>query len=336
MIYKASITLLLFLFTASAVSAAGEPNWVKNQSVTDDNAFISATGAADSLEQAKNRALANLSKIFEARINASTVSQIDTQVNIENLKEKFTRKSQLSQNIHVQSDIVIKGAEISEIWHDEKLRLYHALAVLNRAHAKNNLYDEIMRIDAETRVLLARSDLDQDIFQSITSLDKAIQLQEQRLSLQQMLKIIDIHGLGDVSEWNLQELRIRQNEKLHQLTISAVVENDDEGQLRKILVAAMGNAGFPAVDNASVVLQADLNVNDLGLQQGWYWLRARLDLQLLKNNTVIGSREFLFKVSALNHNDTKSRLMTLIRNRLNKDLHDTVLQLSSGAGARNQ
>lgn len=330
MITKASILQLFFLFYVSAVNASDEPNWVSDQSFADDNAFISATGTADTLEQAKNRALANLSKIFEARINESTVSKVDTHVNVENFKEQFSRKSHLSQNVHIHSDVVIKGAEIRKIWHDKKLQQYHALAALNRVQAKNNIYDEIMRIDAETSVLLTRSDQTSDIFQSLALLDQAIVLQEQRLPLQQMLKIIDTRGLGDTAEWNLQELKIRQNEKLHKLNISALVENDVDGQLKKILVAAMGNAGFPAVDNAGVVLHAVLDINDLGLQQGWYWLRARLDLQLVKSNTVMGGREFLFKVSALNRDDTKSRLMTLIRNKLNNELHATVLQLSAG------
>lgn len=322
--------LLLPLF---AVQADTAPDWVTNQSRGNPEVFLSATGIADNPELAKDRALGNLAKIFEAQISDISSRQTATSVNIEMGVETLEQAHQLTQRVQVKSDMVIRGAVISEIWHDPVLQLYHALAELNRVQAKNNLYDEIMQLDADTRALLKQQKSSPHRLQRIAYINRAIELQQQRQGLQRMLKIVDRHGRGDEPPWRLSELKLLLEQQLQDLSVSLhIVSEDVSGKLEKTLLSAMLNAGIRASADGDYQLVAELDVNDLGLQQGWYWQRAVLELQLKQAGQVLGSQFLHFKVAALQQAQLERRLLLMIRQRLDDELYASLLGLASPGG----
>lgn len=325
---------LLFMFCLLsplfAVQADKAPHWVNNQGRVDGDGFLSATGTAANIELAKDRALGNLAKIFQARISDSTSRQSSTHVNIALGEETLAQNHQLTQRVQVKSDVVIKGAVISEVWHDPSLQLYHALAELDRVQAKNSLYHEMLQLDEQTAVLLKQQQSSQDKLQRISYINQAIELQQHRQSLQSMLKIIDRHGLGDESRWNLAELKLLLGQQLQALSLSlSIVNSDDAGRLEKTLLSAMGNAGFSASSQGDYQLQAQLDVNDLGLNQGWYWQRAVLELQLKQGKQVLGSESFRFKVAALQQAELERRLLSMISHKLDNELYATLVGFAS-------
>ncbi len=319
--------VLLFALPAQADRA---PDWVSQQGRDNGERVLSATGTAANIELAKDRALGNLAKIFEAQISDVTSRQSATQVRIEMGEETLEQDHQLTQRVQIKSDVVIKGAVISEIWHDQSLQLYHALAELDRVQAKNSLYDEILQLDEQTGVLLKQQQTSQDRLQRISYINQAIELQQQRQVLQSMLKIVDRHGLGDQSPWSLPELNLLLEQQLQDLSLSLVIANDEaSGKLENTLLSAMANAGFSAGAQGDYQLEAQLDVNDLGFQQGWYWQRAVLELQLKQGKRLLGSQSFRFKVAALQQTELEQRLLSMISKRLNNELYTSVLGFAS-------
>ncbi len=328
--------LLTGLFLVSAcVSAGPKPDWVEGDAGFYPNSeYMTATGSASNAELAKNRALANLSKIFETHVKEISTTKIDTQVSLRNGSESVSKNTHLAQQIQVRTDKIIKGARIAETWKDKTVFTYHSLAVLDRAQAGNNIKTEMSRLDSETKVMLDRSQSQKDILLSLSALDKAVNLQNQRLTLQKMLKVIDTRGKGKPSNWNLAELSNRLESKLQTLRMGAKVENDPIGKLDQALKSAMGNAGFPARNNSTQFsLVASLDVQDLGFRQGWYWLRGKLTMKLVEaNGKVRGRKQWLLKVSALQQNDAQSRLMTQASKKLNADLKNAILEFATSSG----
>jgi len=328
------IKTLLIIFSpwllAFNVQADTAPDWVQNQRRDNGQRVLSATGTASNIELARDRALANLAKIFQAQISDVTSRQSATQVRIALGEESIEQAHQLTQRVQIKSDVVIKGAVISEVWHDQSLQLYHALAELNRVQAKNNLYDEMLQLDEQSRVLLKQQQLTNDRLQRVSYINQAIELQQQRQTLQSMLKIIDLHGLGDEAPWNMSELNLLLEQALQGLSLSLVIAGDTASvKLEKTLLSAMANAGFSAREQGDYKLEAQLDVNDLGLQQGWYWQRAVLDLQLKQGARVLGSQSFRFKVAALQQAELGRRLQSMISQKLNNELYVTVLGFAS-------
>lgn len=321
------------LLSMALVVADDKPGWIESDPGEFPNdQYLTATGSAGKLEVAKDRALANLVKIIELHISESSTTRSDIEVQIKQGDETFSKSHQLSEQISIQTDKVINGARIVASWEDEETRVFHALAVLDRQQAANNIRHEMQRLDDETETELKHAESVSDSLLSMSALDKALLMQQQRLSLQDTLKVIDRNGRGHPAEWNLAELRGRLEQKLQQLKISTAVDHDPMGELERLLKSAMGNAGFPATDETpDFVLVTSLDVQDLGLREGWYWLRAKLTLSMIQaNGKIRGSQEWPLKVSALQRNDAESRLMTQVSRTLNLQLKSAIIAFATG------
>jgi len=320
-------------FIASAVSAEPKPDWVEGDAGFYPNGqYLTATGSASKAELAKDRALANLSKIFEAHIKELSTTKSDTDVSIKDGDESYAKKIHLAQQIQVSTDKIINGARIAETWKDSTVFTYHALAVLERAQAGNNIKTEMSRLDSETQVELERSRSQSDALLSMSALDAAVALQRERHTLQNTLKVIDTRGKGSPAQWSLADLTGQLESKLQSLSIGTAVDNDPIGKLNQSLKAAMGNAGFPAANGpAEYTLVANLDVQDLGFRQGWYWLRGKLSVKMVAaNGKVRGRKQWPLKVSALQHNDAESRLVTQVSKKLNAEVKSAVLEFATG------
>lgn len=323
--------LLFILLSSYASLSLAQPDWVEGMPEDyPDDRYLTASASASTMQRAKDRALANLSKVFEARVDEISTTRSNTAVNIVDGQESFTRHHKLNQQIRVSTDKILHGARIADTYKDD-LFVYHALAVLDRSQAANNLKHEIERIDEHTATELQRSRSASDPLQVIASLDAAISKQNERYAFQKMLKVVDRSGVGQPSEWNLAEIKARLEDALANLRFSAAIDQDPIGKLDSMLLSAMGNAGFPALSNGGdYVLVASLSVQDLGLRQGWYWLRGKLDLKLIeKDGKVRGRKQWPLKVSALQQNDAESRLQTQISEKLDDELRDTIIEFAT-------
>ena len=318
---------------AGVKSGGARPDWVDGDAGFYPNAqYLVASGSASKAELAKDRALGNLSKIFETKIRENSTTRSDTRVNVRDGKESYSKDQRLAQNINIQTDKVIKGARIAETWLDKPVLTYHALAVLDRQQAGNNMRQEMQRLDEETEVELGRSRAQSDPLLAMAALNRALMLQQERQALQNSLKVIDLRGQGQPAEWNLADLRGKLETQLQSLRIATAVDADPLGRLDQALKSAMGNAGFPAVTGSGdYTLVANLDVQDLGMREGWYWLRGKLSVKLLEaNGKVRGRKQWPLKVSALQRNDSESRLMTQVSRQLNRELKPAILSFATG------
>ncbi len=331
--YAVAGILAVLLQMSHLFAAEKQPDWVEGSArLYPDEFYMTATGSASNPELAKNRALANMSKIFESHIRATTSSKSSTQVVSKNGNKQFNANQSVSQQVQLRTDKIINGVRIAETWKDDQVQIWHALAVLDRTQASNNILQEIQRLDFSTQVALDQSQVHIDKLLSMSALHKSVLYQSERAALHKMLKVINIQGQGYPSKWALTELKGQLELKLFSLGIAAAVDQDPIGKLHEALKSAMGNAGFPAADTqSSYTLVASLDVQDLGLRQGWYWLRAKLSLKVISSDGKIrGRKQWPLKVSALNRTDTESRLMTQVNRTLNTELKSAVLQIATG------
>ncbi len=334
-----SIVLLQTACVGSAgknvkASSGSKPGWVNNSDAGyyPNSQYLTATGSASKIELAKDRALGNLVKTFEVEVRESTTTRSDINVSVRDGSESYTKNQRLNQQINLRTDKVVQGARVAETWFDKPVQTYHALAVLDRTQAGANIRGEMARLDQETDAELTRSGTQSDPLLTMASLNKAMELQNERLALQKSLKVIDTSGQGKPAQWNLAELRGQLESQLQSLRISSEVDNDPLGRLAQALRSAMGNAGFPAVNGSSdFTLVAGLDVQDLGLRDGWYWLRAKLSVKLVESSGKIrGRKQWPLKVSAQQRNEAESRLMTEVSKKLNLELKDSIIAFATG------
>jgi hypothetical protein len=331
-IFKIKILLLTLLVTACMQSTAvmstdDVPEWVQNEPEIYPNfKYLSATGSASEAEQAKARALSNLAKIFEVQIREVSTTQSDVQSSKKEGIETVQQNNRIASTVNLKTDKMIQGARIAEQWQNSADLTYHALAVLDRAQAGNNIREEINRLDEGTQFVLNQQENRNDVLLKISDLHKANELQQDRYNLQKALKIIDIKGNGAPALWNQAELNERLQQALRSLPIQIVVKVDDVGGLDGILQGAAAKAGFN-VNTSGYQLAASLEAHEPIKNNDWYWLRATLNLELiaLDGVTVIGHESWPLKVSAGNPSQLQSRMRIEVDKKLKQELLSSVL-----------
>ena len=335
---KNNLTVICILLTgcsqsSSIVNNGDKPDWITGEPANYPNsAYVFASGSASKAELARDRALGNLAKVFELQIQETSTTSQDVQTRKSNGVESVESSARIASKVNTYTDKMIKGSRIAEQWQNPDDLTHYALAVLDRAQAGNNIRDEINRLDREIAFIMTSVDSRQDPLQKVADLQKAIETQTERNSLQKKLKIIDLNGKGKPSSWNLASLTEQQQQSLKSLNMKAVVVVDSVGELGKVLQGAMANAGFiQSSANAGYVLSASMETQEAMHKQGWYWLRGTLNIRFANpEGTVIGNRSWPLKVSALQQNQLNDRMLAEIDNTLKSELKSVVLGFATG------
>jgi hypothetical protein len=331
-IFRLKILLSTLLITACVQSTAvmstrDAPVWVHGEPDMYPNfKYLSATGSASKAEQAKARALSNLAKIFEVQIREVSTTLQDIQTSKKDDVEIVQTKQRINSTVNLKTDKMVQGARIAEQWQNSADLTYHALAVLDRTHAGNNIRAEMNRLDEETQYALNQQAKRNDVLLKIADLHKANTLQKDRQTLQKTLKIIDVKGKGAAAQWNLAELNEQLQQALRSLPLQTAVKVDDIGGLSNILQGAASNAGFN-VGNAGYQLAASLEAQEPVKNDNWHWLRATLKLELIAQDgiTVIGYQSWPLKVSASNASQLQARMIKEADKKLKQELLNSVL-----------
>ena len=327
-----SCLLLTGCMQSAPVVNANQPDWVNGEPLSYPNSqYVVASGSASDMERAKDRALANLSKVFELHIRESSTTRQDTHVAINNGSESVDKSQHVNQNINIQTNKIIDGARVAEQWKSADLTFY-ALAVLDRHQAGNNIRGEMSRLDKETDFELSSVETKSNPLQKISAYQRVLTSQDKRSALQKTLKVIDLSGQGAKPKWNRAELSSQMEASLSALNMKPEVVQDAVGGLDKLLKGAMSKSGFPESSGTSnnYVLAAGLDIQSPVKNQGWYWLRGTLMLRLTSaESNVLGNKTWPLKVSASSEQPLNQRMMASVEKILNQELKATLLGFAS-------
>jgi len=335
-IFKFILLMSALLITAcmqsTAVMSTGEaPEWVRSEPDMYPNfKYMSATGSASKAEQAKARALSNLAKIFEVQIREVSTTSQDTQSHKKDGVETVQSSARVASTVNLKTDKMVQGARIAEQWQSSADLTYHALAVLDRTQAGNNIRSEMRNLDEETQHALDQQKQRSDTLLKISDLHKANALQRDRQTLQKTLKIIDVNGRGASARWNLAELNEQLQRALRSLPLQTAIKKDDIGGLNNMLQGAASKAGFN-VGGSGYLLAASLEKQEPIDQGDWHWLRATLKIELIAQDgvTVIGYKTWPLKVSASSATQLDARMSKEADKKLKKELLSSVLEFAT-------
>ena len=105
-------------------------------------------------------------------------------------------------------------------------------------------------------------------------------------------------------QWNSAKLKSDLGELLKRVSIAPRVAADAPAGLAEMVAGALAQAGFmlDTSDHPQFVVQASMNLTDLGLKDGWYWQRGTLEITLSEtaNNRVRGTRHWGIKGNGQN------------------------------------
>ena len=322
------------LASGGCASHPAMPDWVNGPSQKyNSEQYLIGRGQAPTAEEARDRARADLAKIFEVSVAVES-EDIQTFSQKPNAAGKAVKPggeyaAQASRRITTRADQMIEGIQIADVWQDPLTKTQFALAVLPRLQAAVRLRQEIERLDAATRKYLEESRGATDLLMKIGAADRALEAQLQRAGYQKSLRVVDPTGRGAESEWNTARLNADLAELLKRVHVAVQVAPDAPPGLATAVSGAVAGAGF-LIDTGMTpdyLLEARLPLEDLGLVDGWYWQRGALEVTLKETagNRVRGSRRWDIKASAQDHAVARRRVLDQVASILEKDLRQTLI-----------
>ena len=311
-------------------STGGKPDWVDGNSARySDSKYLIGRGQAGAQHEAKDRARADLAKIFQVAIDVETA---DTQT-YQAAEGQSRNEAAVSRTIITRTEQIIEGVKIAEIWQDPATRTHHALAVLPRMQAANNLRQEIARLDLATGSYIRQARGGADPLLQIAAASRALDAQMERQTYQRSLKIIDRTGLGVESQWSTSKLAADLDELLKRVRISPRAGNDTLGGLQTALAGGLSASGFLATvgQDPDYVIEAMLETDDLGKMDGWYWMKGTLEVRLLEPSTgrVRGTRRWEIKASGRQRALAERRIKNKVDSILKQELRETIIRFAT-------
>jgi hypothetical protein len=312
----------------------GAPDWVTGQSAKyPDSRFLVGRGQADGQEDARNRARADLAKIFQVAVAAETKDVTEFASTTESGGQART-ESQVRRSIVTRTDQIVRGIQISEIWQDPATRSHHALATLPRLQASVGLREEIERLDAATRGYVAQARNSQDLLAQVAAASRALEAQRGRDGVQKALQVVDVTGRGVEPEFNSGQLASDLDALLKRVRMKPQATPGSQDGLERMLSAALSAAGFvpEAGGSAPYVLVGSLQLDDLGLIDGWYWMRGTLEVHLTEaaGGKVRGNKRWEIKTSSAQKATAQRRTLDEVDAVLRKELRPTILRFAVG------
>lgn len=327
------------LLTATGcASQPSMPDWVNGTSKQyQSEQYLIGRGQAAAPEEAKDRARADLAKIFEVSVavdseDVQSFSQ-KTEGKAEDKKTAGDYSAQASRRVVTRTDQIIQGIQIVELWQDPVTKTQHALAVLPRLQAGTGLRQEIERLDAATRKYLEQARASSDMLIKIGAANQALEAQIERAAYQKSLRVVDPTGRGTESEWNTAKLNADLTELLKRVRVAPRMAPGGPEGLSTVVSGALAAAGFliETGEKPDYILHAKLPLEDLGLQQGWYWQRGVLEVTLTEVATsrVRGNKRWDIKVSAQQQETARQRALDQAGTILKKELRATLAGFST-------
>ena len=324
----AALAIMLSLLPGCA-SEPTTPDWVAGDSPQYNSAqYLIGRGQASTQEEAKDRARADVAKVFQVAV---VVSSEDVQRSKSDSAGASHYEQQASRSISTRTDQIIRGIQIPEIWQDPATKTYYALAVLPRLQAAASLRQQISQLDDATANYIEQSRKAGDLFQKIAAASLAVESEREHESLQKSLQIVDPTGRGTESKWNSAKLQSDLDELLKRVRIAPQVSADSTPGLAEVVSGALANAGFmiETGQNPDFVLKARMDLDDLGFQKGWDWQRGVLEVNLSEATTgrVRGTKRWDVKSSAPDKETAAKRALNEADTILKQELRTTIIDM---------
>ena len=327
----AIVAFMLSLLSGCASQPTAAPDWIAGDSAKYGSAqYLIGRGQAATQEEARDRARADLAKIFQVAVVAQSE---DVQKFKTDPSGPGQYEGQASRSITTRTEQIVRGIQIAEMWQDTVTKSHYALAVLPRLQAASGLRQQISQLDEATGTQIEQSRKNTDLFLKIAAANSALESQQQRHALQKSLQIVDVTGRGVEAKWSSAKLESDLDELLKRVRISSKVAAGSAPGLEDVVAGALANAGFmiETGQNPDFQLQAKMELADLGMLQGWYWQRGVLEVSLTEpaSGRVRGTKRWNIKSNAQDRESAIKRAMNEADTILKQELRTTIIDMAT-------
>lgn len=317
---------IFFLSTAmlalTACAAGGDkkdtrPEWVDGVSEQyPRNAYLTGVGVADRLGNARDRARAEVAKIFRVAVDErSSDMRSYSQSGASSSYEQ-----EIQRDLITRTQQVLEGVQIVDTWTDSTGRIY-ALAALDRARAAMRLRTDINGLDRAAQSMMQRARNSSDPFLKAKLALDIVENQRRRAALQSMLQAVDATGRGIPPQWSVAELEADLQTTLSRIKLRA----EGEQPWQNMLAGTLSDTGFTVVESGPYETRLSVEIVELPKRGQWFWRRAVAVLDINRGEESLGQHRWEFKESATDVGTADFRLRESIAKKLDEEVRGAVL-----------
>ena len=328
-------SLFCFLLVSCGSSperdVAQQPAWINgNSKQYSDRVYVLGVGEADTLQDAKGRARAEIAKIFQVSIHETSIDSQSFQAESNSKGTSVEQASEISRTIRATSDQVLEGVELAQSWTDPDTQRVYALAVLPRAKATLLLRTQIAELDRELNAKLVSAQSANSLITKIKAASSAVEIQRQRAVVNKQLMIVSNSAQGVDSKVSLAKLEADRQALLARVTIQTSAVGVSRREIRETLANTLSNAGFTVVNEGEYRITTTLNSRPLPAQGGWYSHRSVLSVAVMdRQGQRLGGYDWSYKPSATQRQLADARVTGMARSHIETELVPRLLELLS-------
>lgn len=244
--------------------------------------YLTAEGIGLSEADAKNNALAEMSRIFEARIKSESLDRVKSIVKGAGGEES---EQSIEQSINVLTEVELRGVQIVKTWKAEGF--YHALAALDRLNARDNWLDEIKDLDARAETKLDIAGSAESRLMKLRALNEAVAFWLKREIVQSRLRVIGFDA--EPGPYDIKSVFRMIAEIKAAMPVSLEISGEHGQTAKRALAEALGKAGLQISEDkelAEVVVSGDVELIALDVvEPGVVFTRATVSLSVLDKST---------------------------------------------------
>lgn len=321
----------LILLMEGCVTKPTQPDWVAGVSAKyPGSQYLIGRGQADTQEEAKDRARADLAKVFQVAVSVDSEDVQSFKADPAGGAGQY--EGQSSRRISTRTEQIVSGIQIAELWQEPTTKSHFALAILPRLQAASSLREQINQLDNAIGNYIDQSRKNSDLFLKIAATSRAKDLQGERDTLRKSLQVVDIAGRGVETQLSSSKLESDLNDLLKRVRIASQISSDSPTGFADSVGGALAQAGFmiETGDHPDFVLKSRLNLADLGLIDGWYWQRGTLEISLTEvgSGRIRGAKRWVIKSNATDKETAARRALDQADEVLRKELGGVIINMA--------
>lgn len=289
MMYKRIISLVAIFFGIfnvgiyASLQLSSEPAWILNPGdVYDERQYLMAVGSGEQIQAARDRAMSNLSQIFQANVQAEEQLLEDFSETFSNSGEYSSSGStRLLTNIRIGTQQSLMNTQVLDSYKDES-NIYYVLVGMKRQPAGLIYSQEISNNEITMNRLEERADTSPDTLEKMGLLRSAILLAQVNDDLIRQLSIIRGTGIANANSRQIARLQSKFDEIKDQSVVHIRGESIPVDLLNAVS-AEFQKAGFVLRSDDTPLISVDVSYEalreDLGRSDAEF-VRFILNIQI--------------------------------------------------------
>jgi len=270
------VTIILCLFLIGCVPEK-TMRQDRIQHDTPNDQYLTAIGHGNSIIAARHNAKAELSNIFESRIESQLTIAASSVV--DSMKGDHDT-DEIHSSIKVFSRVQLKGLTVEDI--QSKNGLYKARAILDKIKARKNWLSEIQKLDTLISVEYKALNEMSPTVMSIRPIQKIWHYWMQRNALESRLTVIGFSAPHE--QFQMKPILQMMSDLQKQMQIKINIAGKHAKYLSDEIAGILNNRGFlitrdPA--HATVVIKGNIDIHPLTNNSDWKFCRAMASIQII-------------------------------------------------------